>query len=1023
MWVGLVVSACDGVAFTEQHSELQGTSLHLLDTAGNERPSFEAGESVLVSVDKLAPVHGYRAVVRDAAEAEVLSLAMVTDREGSIASTLLWPDLGFGSAPQGYFSNDTLAGAHAEMAGRSFTVELWDKQTVVTKTTFAVAKSMDATRLFASTNEGEPQRAFRDDTDELWVTGRNFPAGATLDVILVARRYDWRVGDPVDSVEDPDTGPVVRRIQLDPKATGFTELLSKAARLAVGHYQLIARPVSENQDLESRSLDTADVVSDRIVSTFTINPSDLCVYAPIRCAIITTTEIAGQPLIGPPYFQIQNNFRRGTDVWAALDPAALPPEAVGRKVRYYVIRHKTAAEWAGSLDLVDVTGNIVEAITRADSIGTNRTLVWPNAQPGRYDLVIDFGNNARDPAAFIADARLDAARDQIDGYLRVGFTVTDDATAPGLFAVGRTTYSEPAVTLTSFGETFDLPLIANVRYPAEAPGDDVPVSATRPRYPVVVVAHGAARLPENIYTGFNYLLDHLASHGYIAVSVDCGSCRLFIGSPVPFRARAILAHLDVLARRNADPGLLHGKLDLSRIALVGHSQGGDGVVAAELFNQTEALGWSIDAVISVAPTDITGPSPTPRTLRSSKYLVLYGSNDGDVGQLAGFPFATGGVGTGFRHYDRAHVEKAMVLIRDANHNAFNTTTPSEWATHPAVVIPETQQRAVLQGYVTAFLQWHVEGRTEQRDYFTDLPLVEAGDPRVFRLAVQRQYRAPVGGNLVIDDFEARTPMRNSLGGDVATADVNDHRVDALGALDRSSPHQTTGARLRWTASSASYRTAIPGAFQDLSAFGSLSFRVGQTYGFMGTVFDTAPSFSVELDRRELSSELRTRFIAATGQTLTDSARVVVVALGSRWRIDDGENQFDLDRTHMLAPRYGFDTFLLEVRRAGAGLNQVGASQDFVIRLTSADGRSRAIRAGYFATIPYPQRPVSEPGAAPLDEMRTLAAMQTIQIPLASWEVAYPGAETVDLRSVTEISFEFSVRPRGELVFDDLEITP
>lgn len=76
--------------------------------------------------------------------------------------------------------------------GRLSTVELWDDKTILQKTPFSIARSLKKTRLFASSKKGEPQRAFRADKDELWVSGRNFPAGATFDVYLVARQFDWR---------------------------------------------------------------------------------------------------------------------------------------------------------------------------------------------------------------------------------------------------------------------------------------------------------------------------------------------------------------------------------------------------------------------------------------------------------------------------------------------------------------------------------------------------------------------------------------------------------------------------------------------------------------------------------------------------------------------------------------------------------------------------------------------------------------------------------------------------------------
>ena len=45
----------------------------------------------------------------------------------------------------------------------------------------------------------------------------------------------------------------------------------------------------------------------------------------------------------------------------------------------------------------------------------------------------------------------DPPTDMIDGYLNVGFYVTDDPSVPGSYFVGTTSYSDPAVTIPAVG--------------------------------------------------------------------------------------------------------------------------------------------------------------------------------------------------------------------------------------------------------------------------------------------------------------------------------------------------------------------------------------------------------------------------------------------------------------------------------------------------------------------------------------------------------------------------------------------
>ena len=126
-----------------------------------------------------------------------------------------------------------------------------------------------------------------------------------------------------------------------------------------------------------------------------------------------TPEIAGRPQAHRPYFQFVNNFPKGTDVYAALDPDSLPQGLLSQRAAIYVIRHKTSSQWSASYTLDDISGpgttpavKIVPIVPGC--VNWNTTLVWSNPQaPGKYDIAIDFGNNAANPPAFATDGKLD----------------------------------------------------------------------------------------------------------------------------------------------------------------------------------------------------------------------------------------------------------------------------------------------------------------------------------------------------------------------------------------------------------------------------------------------------------------------------------------------------------------------------------------------------------------------------------------------------------------------------------------
>jgi len=834
----------------------------LFDAHGNTRTEFEAGESLLLNLQGLAPNRTHRVRLLDEDGEEILSASLVSDRYGVIQPTTLWPDMGIGEPGRGgRYSYETFEEAAAGMGGRTFSLEISDGERGTARhAQFRITDAVTRPRLHSASETGALQRGLLLGRDELRVRGSNLPPDALFDVYLVERQYDWRPGDAINPVRNADGSEVVARVQVPPGETSFNTTLWPREQSRAGSYDIIARRVEPGEYLAGeRVLRDTDLVSERLITSLVIR-DDIFHYKPILQGCAMVQEIAGKALSGSPYFEFTNNFPKGTDVYAALDPAGLMPGAVGKKVRYYVVAHKSAAQWANDNSLTNVTGMVTEIITTSGCINGNMALVWSNPQQaGQYDLVADFGNDAPNPANFLTDGQFNQPPDMLDGYITVGFYVTDDPSVPGSFAVGQTSFNEPAVNIPATGVwappqfggilgntmsgTLSLPLIAEVRYPADVNGLNVPVSAVNPSYPVVVVMHGMHTTADPSYLGYNYLLDHLASQGFIAVSIDCNAINAISGMQ-DTRAHAILEHLSLLQSKNTNAGLFQGKIDMTKIGIMGHSRGGDGVVQAEIFNQSLGLGWNIRAVVALAPTDFSGISPSPLVLATSKFLCLYGSNDGDV--WGGSTPSTQYTGTGFRFYDRATVEKSMVFIYGATHNRFNT----EWGTEGKVdasspkVISETLHKNLLSGYMTAFMQAHLQGRTEQLDYFNG----ELKIPQASAAEVHTQYQPT--SRLTLDSFEAAPATnQNTLGGTVTPTNLDGApQEDVMGTIDANSPHQTRGIRLKWNAATAKYQSEIPlaGNQRDVSGFKFLSFRVTQKVGSAANPADQLQDFYVRL---------------------------------------------------------------------------------------------------------------------------------------------------------------------------------
>jgi len=303
---------------------------------------------------------------------------------------------------------------------------------------------------------------------------------------------------------------------------------------------------------------------------------------------------------------------------------------------------------------------------------------------------------------------------------------------------------------------------AKIMYPASAaPTVDNPtpaVSDTQINYPVVVFLHGnnlscdddgdgpgttgvsaytcpgdpdsgvtseQQRIP--VHEGFEYLMEVLASHGIMSVSISAQE--LSTGPrnswAIPARGQLVLAYLDKIQQWSSDSsetdfnGLFTGKIDMSKIGLSGHSRGGYGVIAAQQMNKNRQNKHSIVAVNAIAPAPVD-ISEGPFIVTETPYFLLLGARDGDLGNNA------------FASYDDASMmfPKMAAHVYGANHNYFNEITTdftgNVWAGasddgqpyNSSDVMTAENQRQVAQTSIVAFFRWHLQGLSAYREVFT-----------------------------------------------------------------------------------------------------------------------------------------------------------------------------------------------------------------------------------------------------------------------------------------------------------------
>ena len=271
----------------------------------------------------------------------------------------------------------------------------------------------------------------------------------------------------------------------------------------------------------------------------------------------------------------------------------------------------------------------------------------------------------------------------------VGSPIAEDPGQPGPYATSTRIYAVPRIHL------------AGLRAKVEVRGVVVaPLGTTSPR-PLVLFLHGRhstcyrgkqdtgewpcpARY-QAIPSERGYLKTQrlLASQGYLTVSIAAnginGQDWALADGGAAARSLLIQRHLRLWADWSASKAA-HAKApqavakgpraDLSRVLLVGHSRGGEGVNRAALDSSTgPKVPWTIRGLVHIGPTAF-GQNPAPGV----PVVVLLPYCDGDVSDLQGQAY----LDAARDYHDSAF--RSAVLVLGANHNYFN----AEWTPSKAV---------------------------------------------------------------------------------------------------------------------------------------------------------------------------------------------------------------------------------------------------------------------------------------------------------------------------------------------------
>ncbi len=269
-------------------------------------------------------------------------------------------------------------------------------------------------------------------------------------------------------------------------------------------------------------------------------------------------------------------------------------------------------------------------------------------------------------------------------------------------------------------------------------------SDTTVKAPLVLVAHGNRYMQKPSEAGFEYLGYELARRGYAVALIDENFINRnlfgdFHGKEIPLRAWLILKHLEEIGSWASDEKNNIGRrIDTQRIALLGHSRGGEAVAMAVDMNGGK---FPIKGIVQLAPTANKKRHGKDYAVDNVDYLLIVGGRDSDIFTLEGKS-----VYNRVKFTDEKEHFKSLQYLYSASHSGFNSAWDTDWMVPYSFLLeqrdlmaPQTQRDATVL-YVSHFLNASLNGDSISTEALADNRWLHPLLPADYRLSSFRDSR-------------------------------------------------------------------------------------------------------------------------------------------------------------------------------------------------------------------------------------------------------------------------------------------